>query len=36
MDDKEFNRLQNILNIYSKLDSMPPSVKNFDKWLEIN
>lgn len=36
MDDVEFNRLQTILNLYAKLDSFPPSLKNFDKWLEIN
>lgn len=36
MDEKEFNKLQTILNIYSKLESLPPSVKNFDKWLELN
>ncbi len=36
MSDKEFNRLQTLLSIYSKLDSFPAQIKNFDKWLEIN
>ena len=36
MSDEEFNRLQTILNLYMKLDSFPPSIKNFDKWLEVN
>eukprot|EP00347_Sterkiella_histriomuscorum_P023735 403333566 len=36
LSEQEFTRLQTLLNIYSKLDSFPPSIKNFDKWLEIN
>ena len=36
MGEEEFNRLQTILNLYAKLDAFPPSLKNFDKWLESN
>lgn len=36
LSDQEFTRLQTILSLYSKLNSFPPSLKNFDAWLDNN
>ena len=35
LSDREFRKLQFLLDIYSKLESFPPKVKNPEKYAQV-